>query len=50
MWGWFSAEMARASVDLCDQGRLVYLDQATHWVQHDEPAAVTRHLLEFFGG
>ncbi len=44
-----SAEMATLSLALCDDGRLVFFDNATHWVQHDEAEAVTRHLLEFFG-
>jgi pimeloyl-ACP methyl ester carboxylesterase len=39
--------MARASVDQCDQGRLELLPEATHWLQHEEPARVNRLLLEF---
>jgi pimeloyl-ACP methyl ester carboxylesterase len=38
------------SLDLCDQGRAVYFEEATHWVQHEEPEAVSRLLLEHFGG
>jgi len=44
-----SAEMAPLSLELCDDGHLVFFDTATHWVQRDEAEAVTRHLLEFFG-
>jgi pimeloyl-ACP methyl ester carboxylesterase len=44
-----SAEMAPPSVALCDDGRLIFFESATHWVQHDEAEAVSRHLLEFFG-
>ncbi len=43
-----SYEMAQPSIDLCDQGRLVFFENATHWVQHDEARAVTQELLEFF--
>lgn len=43
-----SDEMAQPSVDPCDQGRLVYFDNATHWVQHDEAQAVTQELLAFY--
>lgn len=43
-------EMVPPSLDLCDQGRAVYLDEATHWVQHEEPEAVNRLLVEHFGG
>jgi len=41
-------EMAQPSIDLCAQGNLIFLDQATHWVQHDEPEKVADYLLEFF--
>lgn len=41
-------DMARKSVEFCDEGRLVYFDEASHWVQHDEPEAVNRELIEFF--
>lgn len=40
-------EMAQPSIDLCDEGRLVFLEEATHWVQHDEPERVNDLLLEF---
>jgi pimeloyl-ACP methyl ester carboxylesterase len=39
--------MAQPSIELCNQGRLVFFEQATHWVQHDEPERVTRLLLDF---
>lgn len=42
-----SKAMAQASLELCDQGKLIYFPQATHWVQHDEAEAVNRHLIEF---
>ena len=41
-------EMAQASLELCDNGQLVFFDNATHWVQHDEAQAVTKNLLAFF--
>jgi pimeloyl-ACP methyl ester carboxylesterase len=43
-----SDKMAQPSLDLCDDGQLVFFENATHWVQHDEAKAVTHHLLEFF--
>ena len=43
-----SAEMAEPSVDLCDQGRLVFYEDATHWVQHDKAEEVIKELQEFF--
>jgi len=43
-------EMAAASLEYCDDGQLVWFENATHWVQHDEPERVNQHLIEFFGG
>jgi pimeloyl-ACP methyl ester carboxylesterase len=43
-----NAELAPASIELCEQGHLVFFDQATHWVQHEEPARVNELILEFF--
>jgi len=42
-----SHRMARPSLDYCDAGRLVFFEDATHWVQHDEAEAVIQLLLEF---
>ena len=42
-------EMAQPSVDLCDDGRLVMIEQASHWVQHDVPEQVNKLLLDFIG-
>jgi len=39
-------ELAQPSIDQCDDGRLVYLEEASHWVQHEEPARVNQLLLE----
>ena len=44
-----SQEMAAPSAALCTDGQLVVLDEATHWVQHDAPETVTRHLLDHLG-
>lgn len=44
-----SRTMAQPSIDLCDDGRLVFVEEAGHWVQHEEPATVNRLLLEFLG-
>jgi pimeloyl-ACP methyl ester carboxylesterase len=42
-----SREMAQASIELCDDGRLFLIEEATHWVQHEEPNRVNNLLLEF---
>jgi pimeloyl-ACP methyl ester carboxylesterase len=39
--------MAQPSIDYCDQGRLVFIETATHWVQHDAPDRVNKLLLDF---
>jgi pimeloyl-ACP methyl ester carboxylesterase len=41
-------EMAEPSLDLCDQGKLVFFEDSSHWIHLDEADAVNRHLLEFF--
>lgn len=40
-------EMAQPSIDLCVDGRLIFLETATHWVQHEEAPTVNRLLIEF---
>jgi len=51
MWGMndvaLSHEMARPSIDLCDNGKLIFFEKATHWVQHDEADEVNKNLIEF---
>jgi pimeloyl-ACP methyl ester carboxylesterase len=53
IWGaqdrYLAREMAQASIDLCDDGRLVMIEEATHWVQHEEAEQVNRLIGEFFG-
>jgi pimeloyl-ACP methyl ester carboxylesterase len=41
------ADMAQKSIEMCEDGRLVMFDNATHWVQHDEPQQVNALLGEF---
>ena len=40
-------EMAQLSVELCDDGRLVFIDEATHWVQHEEAERVNQLISDF---
>ena len=42
--GW---EMAQPSIDLCDDGRLVYIKEATHWVQLEEADRVNELIDSF---
>ena len=52
LWGMqdvaLSHRMARLSLDYCEDGKLVFFEEATHWVQHDEANNVNMLLLDFF--
>lgn len=52
IWGaldrFFEVETAQASVDLCEDGRLVMIESAGHWLQHEEPVLVNDQLINFF--
>ncbi|MGB2895784.1 MAG: alpha/beta hydrolase [Anaerolineales bacterium] len=52
LWGQqdphISYEMAQLSVDLCESGRLVTFEDATHWVMHDKPKEVSDLLVDHF--
>lgn len=51
IWGardaFLGREMAEPSIELCDDGRLVVIEEATHWVQHEESGRVNELLLSF---
>ena len=53
IWGMedtaLSHRMARPSIDYCDDGKLVFFEDATHWVQHDAAEDVIKCLLDFLG-
>ncbi len=53
-WGkrdvFLSHEMAEESLKLCDHGKLIMYENATHWVQHDEAEAVNHALVDFLLG
>jgi pimeloyl-ACP methyl ester carboxylesterase len=40
-------EMAEASIALCDQGELVFFEEATHWLQHEKADEVNQLILSF---
>ena len=52
LWGerdmFLLPEMAQESVFYCDYAELTYFPNATHWLQHEEPEAVTDALVKFF--
>jgi pimeloyl-ACP methyl ester carboxylesterase len=51
IWGaqdcFIGRETAQPSIDRCSDGKLVFIEEATHWVQHEEPARVNQLLLKF---
>ncbi len=52
LWGardpFLGRQMVEPSLAMCDDGRLVWYEEATHWLQHEEPEAVSRQLVDFF--
>jgi pimeloyl-ACP methyl ester carboxylesterase len=52
LWGerdsFLLAEMAQASLRYCVSAELVTFANATHWLQHEEPARVSELLIDFF--
>lgn len=53
IWGtkdkFLGQEMAQPSIDLCDDGRLILIEEATHWVQHEEADRVNESISLFLG-
>ncbi len=51
IWGaqdqFLGREMAQPSIDLCDEGRLEFIETATHWIQHEEPERVNQLIGAF---
>jgi pimeloyl-ACP methyl ester carboxylesterase len=42
--------LAEASLPLCEDARIVWLDHAKHWIQREEPERVTHEILNFCSG
>ena len=40
-------ELAEKSIELCDEGHLHYIDEATHWVQHEAADEVNQVLIDW---
>ena len=43
-----SHQMAPLSLEHCQDGKLVYFEDASHWVQHDKAAEVSQLLIDHF--
>jgi len=52
IWGerdkFLRRELAQQSLELCDNGKLVFIEGASHWVQHEEAKSVNELLRNFF--
>ncbi len=53
LWGardrFLGRELAKDSLSWCERSRLVYFEDATHWVQHEETEQVNEALIGFLG-
>jgi epoxide hydrolase 4 len=51
MWGVkdvaLTYRMARPSIDHCEDGKLIFFPDATHWLQHDAAEEVNHYLVDF---
>jgi len=45
-----SAAMAKDSLKHCTQGKLIYIDDATHWLHHEKPDMLNELILNFVTG
>ncbi|SFR55397.1 alpha/beta fold hydrolase [Halogeometricum limi] len=52
LWGakdaFLTRSLALQSVEYCEESHLVVLDEATHWIHHEEPVRVRRELTDHF--
>jgi pimeloyl-ACP methyl ester carboxylesterase len=52
LWGkndaFLLAGEAQESLHFCPGGDLIYFEEATHWIQHDEPDRVNQLVIEWF--
>lgn len=51
LWGkkdaFLLSEMAQPSIDLCANGKLVMVEDATHWIHHEQPHLVNKLIYDF---
>jgi epoxide hydrolase 4 len=51
IWGkndhFLNAGMAQSSIERCTNGKLVMMNDATHWLHHEKPDQVNRLILDF---
>ena len=53
MWGmrdrFLEFGLAEASAALCDEAMILRFPEATHWLQHEEPAGANAEIISFLG-
>lgn len=51
IWGrkdsFLSHTMAEPSIAKCTNGKLIFMEEATHWLHHEKPDEVNRIIYEF---
>ncbi|MGE6631916.1 alpha/beta fold hydrolase [Bacillus sp. NPDC077027] len=51
IWGmedqFLSRKLAKETMKICPNGQLIFIDGASHWVNHEKPEIVNQLLLEF---
>lgn len=51
IWGendrFLKKEMAKDSLEYCDDGRLEHIEEATHWILHEKPETVNPLMVSF---
>lgn len=51
LWGigdqFLSPQLAKESLNFCEDAELVFIGQATHWVHHEQPEIVNQLIQEF---
>lgn len=43
----FDRDLASSSIELCEKGELKFIEEAGHWVLHEEPERVNKLIQEF---
>ncbi|MFB5661893.1 alpha/beta hydrolase [Alteribacillus sp. HJP-4] len=51
IWGkddsFLSVKLAKETLKICDEGELILVDEATHWVHHEHPDIMDKLIKEF---
>ena len=42
--------VAQSALGLCDDGQLIFIEDATHWLHHEKPERISAELITFLDG